>query len=391
MANRGLPFLLVLQSVHSAAATAAAPGHKRLGTVLNHGPAAAPPSSSPPFASANAASAAESAPAASNAVTATAPEAPIFAYAAFDKVGATTFRTILSARERLHNRSYLCDPWFARHRGGCRDVPGEAVVNVGADRGFDFCERQGRPCRYFTLLRHPLERIRSAHAYFCVACSEHHRQCGGHDVHQWGGRLSCPNMSLAAYARTVGSVYTRAFAPKEPSERAEEKLETVHAEIASLTRLDAATVREIVRTSCHNRRDEAYRALDQFQEGTGPFVQATALTNARSKERLRRIDAAERYLKSICTLVLEPAEPPRPTIVQQLARWMGDPLFESKISLVQRGRASHAERQAREAPQSVSDALMEDIELYRRMKHWADRGEACTEGRGGGARRVPGP
>lgn len=145
-------------------------------------------------------------------------------------------------------------------------------------------------------------------------------------------------------------------------------------------------------------------------------MQATALTNARSKERLRRIDAAERcgqahtpaagpalacapeftpprprYLKSICTLVLEPAEPPRPTIVQQLARWMGDPLFESKISLVQRGRASHAERQAREAPQSVSDALMEDIELYRRMKHWADRGEACTEGRGGGARRVPGP
>ena len=125
MANRGLPLLLVLQSVHSAAATAAAPGHKRLGTVLNHGPAAAPPSSSSPFASANAASAAESAPAASNAVTATAPEAPIFAYAAFDKVGATTFRTILSARERLHNRSYLCDPWFARHRGGCRDVPGE--------------------------------------------------------------------------------------------------------------------------------------------------------------------------------------------------------------------------------------------------------------------------
>ena len=58
-----------------------------------------------------------------------------------------------------------------------------------------FCERAppSRPCRYFTMLRHPIDRLLSVHAFHCVSCGGAGRQCG----EDADPRLACPNMSLA--------------------------------------------------------------------------------------------------------------------------------------------------------------------------------------------------
>lgn len=158
----------------------------------------------------------------------------VYSYVAFDKVGSTMMRYVLSEREarltrrRLKGYSIICNPLFYSHQ--CRAVHDTAVVNLWGMNGFNYCETvvPHRPCKYFTLLRHPIARLASAYSYFCQGCAEHGRQCSGQrkagsaprrassvDIGAGNSslKLTCPHMTIEQYAEYFGNVYTRAFAP----------------------------------------------------------------------------------------------------------------------------------------------------------------------------------
>jgi len=64
------------------------------------------------------------------------------------------------------------------------------------------------------------------------------------------------------------------------------------AEIATLTQLDVRDVEEIVRIHCHNDRDETNRAVAQFFDGVGPFIEeaSNAWKSGGSKNKSRKSD-----------------------------------------------------------------------------------------------------
>ena len=89
------------------------------------------------------------------------------------------------ARARAPTTSH--HPSLSSHRTArrhcCTTVPGRDVVMGYCSHAScvrpRFCERNWfRPCRQFTLLRHPISRLLSAYSYFCRSCEEGGRQCG---------------------------------------------------------------------------------------------------------------------------------------------------------------------------------------------------------------------
>jgi len=89
-------------------------------------------------------------------------------------------------------------------------------------------------------------------------------------------------------------------------------------EIAALTQLDVASVQEIVRVRCNDNRDEANRAVAQFFEGTGPFMEVMEWMSGSGKSKSRKVwppprspaSAALRPLAPCCRTARSP--PPRP-------------------------------------------------------------------------------
>lgn len=196
--------------------------------------------------------------------SATPQRGPIFGYLAFGKVGSTSFRHALAQRELLHNRTshgvfysnLICDTWHDRlATHGCADIEDYAAVNVAAYNGFHFCEKQSpRPCRYFTLLRNPVNRLKSAFSYFCTSCEENGRQCdGGFDVRQYAGMLTCPNMTFLDYAGAFQSVYTRAFASHADPPQGEHETAVDAADRAS-AHWCSSRARSLGRRSCSGWR-----------------------------------------------------------------------------------------------------------------------------------------
>ena len=67
-----------------------------------------------------------------------------------------------------------------------------------------------KPCTYFTLLRHPVARLKSAYDYFCKSCAEGGRYCRNSLLESRSG-LRCPYMSLVDFAYLEGNQYTYEF------------------------------------------------------------------------------------------------------------------------------------------------------------------------------------
>jgi hypothetical protein len=94
--------------------------------------------------------------------------------------------------------------------------PPEAQFCEGAHVGEDAISR--RHCQYITVLRHPIDRLYAAYSRECLACKEGGRQCASNQAVRPGlGLLTCPDMSIEAYARYSGNVYTRALSAKAPA------------------------------------------------------------------------------------------------------------------------------------------------------------------------------
>lgn len=262
---------------------------------------------------------------------------PIYSYIAFDKVGSTLMRKVLMKRQA--HMSPACFGFLEqRHRWSdsgrpppicdMHEISPEACYGKSCDFTVTqidgmkhetlnkFCEGPHirtlvpRPCYYFTLLRDPVARVISAHAYFCLACKENGRQCAGNKGERWGyGPLPCPNMTVAEYARYFGNVYSRAFAAKST-------------------------------------------------------LQATGATKAPSVDAER----ADDFLQQIF-VILEPDLENRAPF-SPLAEWMDDPFSShlSQLDAPQVNQFASAGKRARlraDDPE-VSQALEEDIWLYER-------------------------
>mmetsp|Transcript_119624 Transcript_119624/g.333823 ORF Transcript_119624/g.333823 Transcript_119624/m.333823 type:complete len:315 (-) Transcript_119624:62-1006(-) len=154
---------------------------------------------------------------------------PLFAYVQIDKAGSSTMRVLITARAKYLNLTYfdtsepcqtcqkrqrrevclkrrLCKEFCrtggpAAHSNPCKDQPSGAIVRSY----YGYCGRLSRPCKYIVVLRDPLAQMQSSYSYFCLACSENKKFCGG----IWD--TGCPKLSLFAYARKFGNLYTRMF------------------------------------------------------------------------------------------------------------------------------------------------------------------------------------
>jgi hypothetical protein len=274
---------------------------------------------------------------------------PIYSYIAFDKVGSTLMRKILMKRQA--NISPACFNYLEqRPKRSERPPPICDMHEISAEscyaKSCDFTVTQidgmkhetlnqfcggahtktlvPRPCYYFTLLRDPVARLHSAHAYFCLACKENGRQCAGNKGERWGyGSLPCPNMTVVEYARYFGNVYTRSFSAKST-------------------------------------------------------LQATGGIQAPSVDA----EKADHFLQQIFVM-LEP-DLANPSPFRPLADWMDDPMSShlSQLDAPQVNQfASASGKKAHhhaEDPE-VSQALAEDIWLYERVL--ARRGQTAAEGR----------
>ena len=83
-----------------------------------------------------------------------------------------------------------------------------ASKDVVTGDGYGSCARvqpAARPCRYFTVLREPMNRLLSEWRYFCLGCAESGKFCG-RDV-----TTRCPNMTIAEWAARQPNQYVRNF------------------------------------------------------------------------------------------------------------------------------------------------------------------------------------
>ena len=151
--------------------------------------------------------------------------APVFVFISFEKVASNTLFHAFEERSRLRglpSLSYNCSSWkrilfdsrlcYSHYvgRSYCAGVQPGAVV---LDNRYGWCESvgAGRTCRYFTVLREPLERMVSSYNYFCVGCADNNAHCSRRFNHDSSRGLDqgrkraivCPNMTLLEYARVA--------------------------------------------------------------------------------------------------------------------------------------------------------------------------------------------
>ena len=134
----------------------------------------------------------------------------LLVYVQFAKVGSSSMRELMrhwAGEYRDYSTMYL----DARPRG--HDVPLTQVSAAQSKYGLCdvlWLQRPSKPCTYFTLLRHPVARLKSSYEYFCKGCREHERYCS-HRLLMSRSGLRCPNMSLIDFAYLEGNMYTYEF------------------------------------------------------------------------------------------------------------------------------------------------------------------------------------
>lgn len=160
----------------------------------------------------------------------------VVAWVSFGRVGSTTMREVLHHRAgakgfaTYNGPDGLCHAkpidWTAPHdqKVPCSDVEDSYVVQTE----YGFCQRlnRSRPCRYMTLLRHPLDMMISEYNWFCRDCMEGGKQCVDESEQlarkqylqenpQTTPQLTCPNMLITDYAKHYRNQYTMQFSGKK--------------------------------------------------------------------------------------------------------------------------------------------------------------------------------
>lgn len=176
------------------------------------------------------------------------PEGSLFVWIMLGRVGSTSMRRILSKRSTRHGfhvvreetdlvRGFTYDPTLC-HWSGQLDDP-EGVTPPRCTKQPDgsvvttiypgYCKKfaGSRPCKYFTLLREPVERMVSEYAHFCASCAENALRCQVQPEEKdfWNTKHpgeplpnTCPNITLLEYAQRRDNPYTRRFSKVDAHE-----------------------------------------------------------------------------------------------------------------------------------------------------------------------------
>lgn len=168
-------------------------------------------------------------------------DGPLYVWIMLGRVGSTSMREILTKRAARHGfhvkredtdplHRFAYDSALCHWRGQVDDPEGstpprcttqpEGSVITAIYPGY--CEKfaPSRPCKYFTLLREPIQRMVSEYAHFCLSCLENAMRCAvqPEEKELWNIKhpgmplpTTCPNISLVEYARRRNNPYTRRF------------------------------------------------------------------------------------------------------------------------------------------------------------------------------------
>lgn len=129
------------------------------------------------------------------------PNATMF-FLQFGKVGSSTVRNFLYKKHPVPD---LGEPHFMTSSG--RE---DARLARGSFGGCNqiWMARAGRPCVYLAVFRHPVARIISSFAYFCLACAEGGRKCRPRTpMYSPFAPRTCPNITVTEHAQLEGLHY----------------------------------------------------------------------------------------------------------------------------------------------------------------------------------------
>jgi len=135
------------------------------------------------------------------------PALPLVLYVHEGKTGSSTVRSTVLAAQFASQDQWLCD---LRHSSNWTfETCQHTDVVIGAQYGD--CILFRRPCRYFTVLREPVDRLVSSYNYFCLSCSEQGKFCWRNVQAEQLWNASCPSMSFLHYTAIYANMYTWHF------------------------------------------------------------------------------------------------------------------------------------------------------------------------------------
>ena len=142
------------------------------------------------------------------------PALPLVLFVHEDKTGSTTVRSTLRAAQFASRQErWLCDLEHSSNKTFeyLEETCQHADVVIGNVENFGLCSLTRRPCRYFTVLREPVDRLVSSYNYFCSSCREQGKFCWQNVKAQQLWNASCPSMSFLHYAAIHANTYTWHF------------------------------------------------------------------------------------------------------------------------------------------------------------------------------------
>ena len=125
------------------------------------------------------------------------PALPLVLYVHEGKTGSSTVRHVLQAAQSACSQDqWLCE--LSDSSNVTFETCQHSDVVIGPAL-YGTCSLFRRPCRYFTVMREPVDRLVSSYNYFCLSCKENGKFCWTNVQAERLWNASCPSMSFLEY------------------------------------------------------------------------------------------------------------------------------------------------------------------------------------------------
>ena len=137
------------------------------------------------------------------------PALPLVLYVHEGKTGSSTVRHVLQAAQSASSQDqWLCE--LSDSSNVTFETCQHSDVVIGPAL-YGTCSLFRRPCRYFTVMREPVDRLVSSYNYFCLSCKENGKFCWTNVQAERLWNASCPSMSFLEYTAIYANMYTWHF------------------------------------------------------------------------------------------------------------------------------------------------------------------------------------